>query len=74
MSRKPKKAIYWIRMEMSGGQFQVAHTNARRALMGVYRSTGVETASMVTESDLMKIIRNGITDAFADDGETEEAR
>jgi hypothetical protein len=54
-------------MEMSGYQLQVAHANARRALMGVYRSTGVETASMVTESDLMKIIRNGIADAFQDE-------
>lgn len=75
MSTKAKKAIYWIRMEMAGDDMLAAHLKARRALLGVYRTTGVETVSMVTETDLMRMIRNGITDAMTDqDGETEKVR
>ena len=75
MSTKPKKAVYWIRMEIAGYDMLAAHQKARRALLGVYRSTGVETASMVTETDLMRMIRNGITDAMTgeDDSSTEQS-
>ena len=75
MSTKPKKAVYWIRMEMAGDDMLAAHQKARRALMSIGRIIGVETVSMVTETDLMRMIRNGITDSMTDqDGETEEVR
>ncbi len=52
-----------------------AHQKARRALMSIGLIIGVETVSMVTETELMRMIRNGITDAMTDqDGETEEVR
>ena len=63
MSTKPKKAVYWIRMEMAGDDMLAAHQKARRALMSIGRIIGVETVSMVTETELMRMIRNGITDA-----------
>lgn len=75
MSTKPKKAVYWIRMEMAGDDMRAAHQKARRARMSIGRIIGVETVSMVTETELMRMIRNGITDAMTDqDGETEEVR
>lgn len=54
---------------------RAAHQKARRARMSIGRIIGVETVSMVTETELMRMIRNGITDAMTDqDGETEEVR
>ena len=57
---------------MQPTQVEQQHMDARSALCTAYRTKGVASASLVSEPDLLNIIRDGITDAMNEaDGETD---
>lgn len=64
--RKTKSpTVYWIRLEMASGQSADAqHRAALAALHDLYLARGVAKAEMITQSDLIRLAQDSISDAI----------
>ena len=72
--RKAKRtAVYWYRVEMASGQTREGeHRAALAALHDLYLARGVAKAEMITQSDLIRLAQDSVSDAvtgLSDDSE-----
>lgn len=61
--RLDRGSVYWIRIQMQPTPAEQQDMNAKSALFNAYRTHGVASANLISDTDLMNLIRNGIAAA-----------